>query len=180
MITMTGGMRSASSQRLSIGGVVIALDPIDLSLSTSRWKVIMRSMLKWGLTFVLEAGMFWWTSSAHTNDEPLLSLSSRVLPIFISSTSHRRGWWTGMRVGWQADRNTVRSFWQYALHRFCKSAILLPSVSTFVFRSREVGQLLLDLDLYLGTDHLAMFSFFMTADILAPCRRVLFRHFLLG
>ena len=45
-----------------------------------------------------------------------------------------------------------------------------PSLTTFAFRSREVRHLLLDLDLYGGTDPLGMFPLFLkrTADGMAP------------
>ena len=45
-----------------------------------------------------------------------------------------------------------------------------PSLTTFVFRSREVRHRLLDLDTYGGTDPLGMFSLFLkrTADVTAP------------
>ena len=45
-----------------------------------------------------------------------------------------------------------------------------PSLTTFAFRSSEVMHLLLDLDLYSGTDPLGMFPFFLkiTADVMAP------------
>ena len=47
---------------------------------------------------------------------------------------------------------------------------LSPSLITFAFRSSEVKRLLLDLDLYGGTDPLGMFPLFLkrTADVLAP------------
>ena len=45
-----------------------------------------------------------------------------------------------------------------------------PSLTTFVFRSREVRHLLLDLDPYGGTDPLGIFLLFLkrTADVMAP------------
>ena len=45
-----------------------------------------------------------------------------------------------------------------------------PSLTTFAFRSSEVRRLLLDLDLYGGTDPLGMFPPFFkrTADVMAP------------
>ena len=45
-----------------------------------------------------------------------------------------------------------------------------PSLTTFVFSSREVKRLLLDLDFYGGTDPLGMFplSLKRTAEVLAP------------
>ena len=45
-----------------------------------------------------------------------------------------------------------------------------PSPITFAFRSSEVKRLLLDLDLYGGTDPLGMFPLFLkrTADVKAP------------
>ena len=47
---------------------------------------------------------------------------------------------------------------------------LCPSLATFSFRSCEVSRLLLDLDLYGGTDSLGMFPFFIkrTADAMPP------------
>ena len=56
-----------------------------------------------------------------------------------------------------------------------------PSLTTFAFRSREVGQLLLDLDSYGGTDPMGMFHIFLkrTADVLAPRIAVVFRRLLL-
>ena len=43
-----------------------------------------------------------------------------------------------------------------------------PSLTTFAFRSSEVGRLLLDLDPYGGTDSLGMFTLFLkrTTDIM--------------
>ena len=45
-----------------------------------------------------------------------------------------------------------------------------PSFTSFAFRSSEVRRLLLDLDLYGGSDPLGMFPLFLkrTADVLAP------------
>ena len=45
-----------------------------------------------------------------------------------------------------------------------------PSLTTFAFRSSEVGRLLLDLDPYGGTDPLGMYPLFLkrTADVMAP------------
>ena len=45
-----------------------------------------------------------------------------------------------------------------------------PSLTSFTFRSSEVGRLLLDLDPYVGSDLLGMFPIFLTrtADVLAP------------
>ena len=45
-----------------------------------------------------------------------------------------------------------------------------PSLISFAFRSNEVRRLLLDLDLYGGSDPLDMFPLFLkrTADVLAP------------
>ena len=57
----------------------------------------------------------------------------------------------------------IKSFWQQAVHRVCWSGTHLPSISclnTFASRSFEVRLLLLDLDLYGGTDPLGMFIFF--------------------
>ena len=44
-----------------------------------------------------------------------------------------------------------------------------PSLTTFAFRSREVRRLLLDLDIYGGTDPLGVFPLFLkrTADVMA-------------
>ena len=55
-----------------------------------------------------------------------------------------------------------------------------PSLTTFVFRSREVKRLLLDLDSYGGTDPLGMFPLFLkkTAEVLAPRLAVVFRRLL--
>ena len=49
-------------------------------------------------------------------------------------------------------------------------------LTSFAFRSREVGHLLLDLDPYGGSDPLAMFHLFLkrTADVLAPLLSVVF------
>ena len=45
-----------------------------------------------------------------------------------------------------------------------------PSLTTFVFRLREVRRLMFDLDTYGGTDPLGMFLLFLkrTADVMAP------------
>ena len=45
-----------------------------------------------------------------------------------------------------------------------------PSLTTFAFRSSEVRRLLLELDLYGGTDPLGMFPLFpkKTADVMTP------------
>ena len=53
-----------------------------------------------------------------------------------------------------------------------------PSLTTFAFRSREVGRLLLDLDPYGGTDPLGAFPLFRkrTADVMAPSLHVVFRR----
>ena len=53
-----------------------------------------------------------------------------------------------------------------------------PSLTTFAFRSREVKQLLLDLDSYGGTDPLGMFPLFLkkTAEVLAPRLPVVFQR----
>ena len=53
-----------------------------------------------------------------------------------------------------------------------------PSFITFALRSTEVRRLLLDLDIYGGTDPLGMFPFFLkrTADVMAPRRSVVFRR----
>ena len=53
-----------------------------------------------------------------------------------------------------------------------------PSLTTFVFRSREVRRLLLYLDPYSGTDPLGMFSYFLerTADVMAPRLSVAFQR----
>ena len=40
-----------------------------------------------------------------------------------------------------------------------------PSLTTFVFRSREVKRLLLDLDSYGGTDQLGMFPLFLKKTV---------------
>ena len=50
------------------------------------------------------------------------------------------------------------------------------SLTTFVFRSREVRRLLLDFDPYGGTDPLGMFPLFLqrTADVMAPRISVVF------
>ena len=55
-----------------------------------------------------------------------------------------------------------------------------PSLTTFAFRSWEVGRLLLDLDSHGCTDPLGMFPLFLkrTADILAPRLAVVFRRLL--
>ena len=55
-----------------------------------------------------------------------------------------------------------------------------PSLISFAFRSSEVNRLLLDLDLYGGTDPLGMFPLFWkrTADVLAPRLSVVFRRLL--
>ena len=52
-----------------------------------------------------------------------------------------------------------------------------PSLTTFAFRSREVWQLLFDLDSYGGTDPLGMFPLFlkMTTEVLAPRLAAVFR-----
>ena len=58
-----------------------------------------------------------------------------------------------------------------------------PSLTTIAFRSSVVRHLLLDLDLYGGTDPLVMFPLFLnrTTDIMAPCLGVVFqRLFRLG
>ena len=51
-----------------------------------------------------------------------------------------------------------------------------PRLTTFAFRSSEVGRLLLDLDPYGGTDPLGMFPLLLkrTADVMAPCLSVVF------
>ena len=53
-----------------------------------------------------------------------------------------------------------------------------PSLTTFAFRSREVGRLLLDLDPYGGTDPFGIFPLFLTrtAGVMAPCLSVVFRQ----
>ena len=53
-----------------------------------------------------------------------------------------------------------------------------PSLTTFAFRSREVRRLLLDLDLYGGTDPLGMFPLFLkrTADVMDPRISLVFRR----
>ena len=53
-----------------------------------------------------------------------------------------------------------------------------PSLTTFVFRSREVRRLLLDLDPYDDTDPLDIFPLFLkrTADVMAPCLSEVFRR----
>ena len=53
-----------------------------------------------------------------------------------------------------------------------------PSFTTFVFRSSEVGRLLLDLEPYGGTGPLGMFPFFLrrTADVMALCLSAVFRR----
>ena len=45
-----------------------------------------------------------------------------------------------------------------------------PSLTTFIFRSREVRRLLLDLDPYGGTDPLGIFPLFLkrAVDVMAP------------
>ena len=55
-----------------------------------------------------------------------------------------------------------------------------PSLITFAFRSSVVKRLLLNLDLYGGTDPLGMFPLFFkrTADLLAPRLSVVFRKLL--
>ena len=55
-----------------------------------------------------------------------------------------------------------------------------PGLTIFVFRSREVKRLLLDLDSYGGTDQLGMFPLFFkrTAEVLAPRLAVAFRRLL--
>ena len=55
-----------------------------------------------------------------------------------------------------------------------------PSLTTFVFRSREVKRLLLDLDSYGGTDPLGIFPLFLkkTAEVLGPRLAVVFRRLL--
>ena len=55
-----------------------------------------------------------------------------------------------------------------------------PSLTTFVFRSRGVKRLLLDLYSYGGTDPLGMFPLFLkkTAVVLAPRLAVVFRWLL--
>ena len=54
---------------------------------------------------------------------------------------------------------------------------LSPSLTSFAFRSSEVGRLLLDLDPYWGFDPLGMFPLFLkrTADVMAPHHSVVFR-----
>ena len=53
---------------------------------------------------------------------------------------------------------------------------LSPSLTTFAFRSREVKQLLLDLDSYGGTDPMGMLPIFLkTAKVLAHRLAVVFR-----
>ena len=49
----------------------------------------------------------------------------------------------------------------------CRSS---PSLTTFAFRSSDVGRLLLDLDPYGGTDTLGMFHLYLkrTADFMPP------------
>ena len=51
-------------------------------------------------------------------------------------------------------------------------------ITTFAFRSRGVTRLMLDLDLYGGTDPLGMFPLFLkiTADVMAPRLCVVFRR----
>ena len=51
-----------------------------------------------------------------------------------------------------------------------------PSLTTFAFRSSEVGRLLLDLDPYSGTDPFSMLPIFLkrTADVMAPRLSVVF------
>ena len=51
-----------------------------------------------------------------------------------------------------------------------------PSLTTFVFRSREIRRFLLDLDPYGGTDPFGMFPLFLkrTADDIAPRLSVVF------
>ena len=53
-----------------------------------------------------------------------------------------------------------------------------PRLTTFAFRSSEVGRLLLDLDHYGGTDPKGMFRLFLwrTADVLAPHLSVVSRR----
>ena len=53
-----------------------------------------------------------------------------------------------------------------------------PSLTTFVFRSSVMRQLLLDLDPYGGSDALGMFPRFLkrTADVMAPHLSVVFRQ----
>ena len=53
-----------------------------------------------------------------------------------------------------------------------------PSLTTFVFRSREVRRLLLELEPNFGTDPLGVFPRFLkrTADVLAPHLSVVFRQ----
>ena len=53
---------------------------------------------------------------------------------------------------------------------------LCPGLTTFAFRSSEVRRLLLDLDLYGGTDTLGMNPLFLkrTADVMAPSLSVVF------
>ena len=53
-----------------------------------------------------------------------------------------------------------------------------PSLTTFAFRSSEVGRLLLDLDPYGGTGPVGMFPFFLkrTADVMAPLLSVVFQR----
>ena len=55
---------------------------------------------------------------------------------------------------------------------------LSPSLTTFAFRSSEVRRLLLDLDIYGGTDPLGMFPIFLksTADVMAPRPSVVFQR----
>ena len=53
-----------------------------------------------------------------------------------------------------------------------------PSLTNFVFRSREVRRLLLDLDPYDGADPLGMFPLFLkrTADVMTPRLSVVFQR----
>ena len=69
---MTADMRWTSTKRLIFVGLVIALELTGMRLPAARWGQMVIFIPRWVVSFVIEVGMFRWTSGVYTSGGPIL------------------------------------------------------------------------------------------------------------
>ena len=177
---MTAGVCSTSSRRLMTIWWTRDRSRVNWdSLSISRGG-LMKFMPRLGISLVSEAVMFWWTPSVLISGcSPwswlcLARVRTCLFPILLG----------GGGLVWEgavkAEMLSAHFDGKQSMDPIDLPFTWNPSTSltTYPFRSREVGRLLLDLYSYGGTEPVSMFRLFLksTAVVLATRLAVVFRR----
>ena len=179
-LMINAGMLLASSRKLIFGGPMIARGLTGKSLSAVKWE-LMKPTRRPSVILVTETGLFLWMSSPVISGGPLLTLGVRLEFVIASPLFVRVVDWCVCLLVRLICCQIILTASSPGRLLICRSLaihlLVLPSLPSGRERSQR---LLLDLDLYGGTDPLGMFPLFLkrTADAMPPRLSEVFRRLL--